>query len=93
MVVLNKHITAGNGVVYAELDNEAVLLNVTTGMYFGLDAIGTRIWALVVSGTSHEQIVEALLAGYDVPRDVLESDVTEFLSDLNAHGLVGPGEA
>ena len=36
--------------VFAELDDGAVILNVDTGIYFGLDRVGTRIWTLVGSG-------------------------------------------
>ena len=34
-------------VIFRELDGEAVILNLDTGIYFGLDAVGTRIWRLI----------------------------------------------
>ncbi|PYO19380.1 MAG: hypothetical protein DMD85_18645 [Candidatus Rokuibacteriota bacterium] len=33
-------------VVFRELEGEMVLLNLATGVYFGLDPVGTRIWTL-----------------------------------------------
>jgi hypothetical protein len=74
--------------VFAELDNEAVLLNVDTGVYFGLDEIGTEIWNLLSGGASETEVVEKLLSEYEVEADQLRTDVAEFIATLESHGLV-----
>lgn len=79
-------------VVAAELDNEMVLLNVETGVYFGLDELGTRVWSLLVDGIDGEEIMRQLLDEYDVERNRLDADVAEFLKSLHAKGLIAPGE-
>ena len=38
-----------NDVIYRDLDGGAVILNLKTGTYFGLDTVGTRMWALIGS--------------------------------------------
>lgn len=75
-------------VVAAELDNEMVLLNVETGLYFGLDELGTRIWSLLSAEMNEEAIVDHILAEYDVDRLQVEVDVREFVDHLEAKGLV-----
>jgi len=53
-------------VVFRDLAGESVLLNLSTGTYFGLDAIGTRLWHLVAEHGSSALVIETLLAEYDV---------------------------
>ena len=74
-------------VVSAELDDELVLLNVETGIYFGLDAIGSRIWRLLAQGAAEGDIFDRLLAEYDVEPAQLRSDLSGFLKVLTAKGL------
>jgi|SRR4051812_35321140 len=80
-------------VVAATLDDETVLLNVSTGVYFGLDDVGTRIWQLLVEGADTEAIVDRLLTEYEVDREQLRTDVTVFVEQLHEHGLVRTGRA
>jgi hypothetical protein len=76
-------------VVYAELDQEAILLNVATGMYFGLDAVGAEIWRAIYRGQTEEEILRQLRANYDGVDDLqLERDLYEFLAVLASHGLI-----
>jgi hypothetical protein len=79
-------------VVYAELEDEAVLLNAESGLYFGLDAIGTRIWKLLEQRASEETIIARLYEEFDVSMDQLRQDVAAFLRLLEAKGLVSAVE-
>ena len=74
-------------VVCAELDDEAGLLSVETGIYFGLDSVGARIWALLGEGAGPDEIFDRLLAEYDVEPAQLRADVSAFLEQLVANGL------
>jgi hypothetical protein len=75
-------------VIFRELDGEAIILNLATGMYFGLDEIGTRVWALVASSGTLGDAVDVLTAEYDVDRPALERDVLELAGQLLDKGLV-----
>jgi hypothetical protein len=75
-------------VVFRELDGEAVILNLETGRYFGLDAVGTRIWQLLDSHRTLRRTLEALEAEFDAPSARLASDLTEFVGTLRSRGLV-----
>ena len=67
-------------VVFAELNDEAILLNVTTGIYYGLNALGTEIWGLLAEGVGEDEINLRLFEEYDVTPAQLAADVNEFLS-------------
>lgn len=92
MVVLveEKLLKVTESVVTAELDGEAVLLNVETGTYFGLDRIGSDIWRYLEQGSTESQIAEQLMRDYEVDEAMLRVDLAEFLVLLESKGLVQP---
>lgn len=77
-------------VVFRELDGEAVLLHLDTGVYFGLDPVGTRVWTLLLEHGSPAAVCERMLDEFDVPSDVLQPDVLRLLDELRDKGLVIP---
>ena len=48
-------------VVVRDLAGESVLLNLSTGTYFGLDAVGTRLWHLIAEHGSTTLVLIILL--------------------------------
>jgi hypothetical protein len=86
--VIQRKLIASTAVVAAELDQEAVLLNVETGLYFGLDAVGAEVWKLLEQGATEHEIMEHLLAEFDVEPSQLRADMREFLDQLLSHGLI-----
>jgi hypothetical protein len=69
-------------VVSRDLADESVLLNLDTGTYFGLDAVGTRLWHLLAEHGSPESAVETLLTEYDVDAPRLQKDVDTLIDQL-----------
>ncbi len=78
-------------VVFRELDGEAVVLNLDTGIYFGLDAVGTRIWRLIEDRKPLRAVLAALVDEYDAPPDRLQRDLLAFVEHLNGKGLLALG--
>ena len=75
-------------VIFRELDGEAVILNLASGVYFGLDPVGTRIWQLCQEHGSVRSVWEAIQREFDESADVLQSDLLSFLDELCSKGLV-----
>jgi hypothetical protein len=75
-------------VMFRILGDEAVILNLGTGVYFGLDDVGTRMWQLISEHGSTEKVVEALLAEYEVEEALLQTDLDKLVEDLMENGLV-----
>lgn len=75
-------------VIFRELDGEAIILNLATGMYFGLDEVGTRLWALVAESGTLRQALGVMAGEYDVARPQLEGDALELAGQLIEKGLV-----
>ena len=71
-----------------ELGEERVLLNVETGIYYGLDAVGARIWELIDEPRAVEDVRDVLVKEFDVDAATCEADLLALLRDLAAAGLV-----
>ena len=75
-------------VVMRELEGEAVLLNLRTETYFGLDEVGTRIWTELAAGGSVDGACEALQEEFEVDPGVLRGDIEKLVSELLGSGLL-----
>ena len=81
-------IAVSEDAVYREIDGEGVVLDLASGVYFGLNEAGARIWALLAQGKSREDIVATLLEEYEVPPEQLGKDVDDLLQRLVEKGLL-----
>lgn len=68
--------------------DETVLLDLASGMYFGLDNVGRIVWESVSRGMSLSEAADAIVAEYDVEREQARADVLEFAEDLVDRGLL-----
>jgi len=74
-----------------QIGEDVVILNLATGIYFGLDMVGARMWALLSEGKTVAEACDAVLEEYDVERERLEGDMADLLSELVSQGLVKLG--
>jgi len=75
-------------VVFRDLAGEAVILNLVSGTYFGLNEVGTRIWNLLAEHGSTEQVLASVLAEYEVEEAQLRQDLEALLQALTEKGLI-----
>lgn len=75
-------------VLFQELKGEAVLLNLETERYYGLDSVGTRMWQLMAADGDVIGAFEQLASEYDVAPDVLRRDMAELIAKLSDIGLL-----
>lgn len=74
--------------VSCTLGAEAAILSLKTGVYYGVDEVGARIWSLLQKPSSVEAIREAILDEYDVEPERCERDLLALLEQLHAEGLI-----
>jgi hypothetical protein len=77
-------------VMTSQVGDELILLNLDSGIYHSLNAVGVPIWTELTNGKCPAEIVDALVAEYDVTSDVAARDVQAFVGQLLALGLVQP---
>lgn len=81
-------LTLGKDVLFRDLGGEAVVLNLRTGKYYGLDEVGARMWGLLVQHGDVARVQEELLREYDVTSERLKEDLLHFVGELVSYGLV-----
>jgi len=86
-LALTDSIAIPEDVVFRELDEEAVLLNLKTGIYFGLNPVGTRIWQLISEQRSLARVLDEMQREYSIDRQILEKDLLDLATELCANGL------
>lgn len=82
-----------NAAVATAIPGETVILDPTSGRYFGLDGVGARVWEMLQSPTSLSSVVATITAEYDVDTETCERDLRALLAELDAKGLVVVGDA
>jgi hypothetical protein len=85
-------ISIPDSVLIRELQGESVLLNLDTESYFGLDDVGTRMWAALTASPSIDAAYEVLLSEYEVEPERLRADLHDFIDKLAELGLVNPSD-
>ncbi len=75
-------------VLFSEVQGEAVLLNVKTGIYFGLNQVGTYIWNSLEESVTLRVLQEKLVEQYDASPEQVWTDLVALIGDLQDRSLV-----
>ncbi len=76
------------GQVSANLSGEEVILSMQDGVYYGLDPIGARIWALLQQARSLDELADIVVAEYEVDRASALRDLVSLAGQMIERGLV-----
>jgi hypothetical protein len=81
-------VVAAKNQVSCDLAGEAAILNIKSGVYYGLDPVGARIWSLVQEPRNVAEIQSAITNEYDVEPERCAQDLAGLLEKLLAEGLI-----
>jgi hypothetical protein len=84
----NTVLAQGPEQVSCDLDGETVLMRIEDGMYYAMNVIGSRIWALLEHPRQVAAICHLLAQEYDVEPAQCEQDVLAFLEELTTCHLL-----
>ena len=85
---LSSRVRISDHTLSQELSGETVLLELSRGVYFGLDDIGTRIWQLLGEGRALDETVATLVQEYDVTAEQAAEDLLALVRQLEESRLV-----
>lgn len=87
---ISKHSTvvAAKDQVSSDLGGEVAILDLKAGVYYGLDAVGARVWKLIQEPRVVAKIRDTLLLEYDVEPERCERDLLALLQQLADEGLL-----
>jgi len=88
VISLKTIVVASKENVSCALGDEAAILHMSSGVYYGLDPVGARIWKLLEQPKSVEDLRTAIVNEYDVGPAKCESDLLSLLEKMRAEGLI-----
>ena len=72
----------------AKVGDELVMMSAAKGNYIGLSAVGARIWELIETPRTIEELCDRRFAEYDVDPATCRAEVDSFLATLGQHNAV-----
>ncbi|MCK5135657.1 MAG: PqqD family protein [Bacteroidales bacterium] len=70
------------------VDNEAVILGIKSGEYFGLNDIGTVLWKMLDHPVKVSDLITELVETYSGTEKTIRADVIEYISALHSKDLI-----
>ena len=70
------------------LGDESAILNMKNSVYYGMNAVGTRVWNMIGEPRSVVQVRDALLDEYEVDPARCEQDLLQLLEQMRTEGLI-----
>ena len=74
--------------VSCKLGEDAAILHLGSGVYYSLNPVGARVWALLQEPIPVQRLREMVLAEFDVTPDRVDRDLLDLLNLLSAEKLI-----
>lgn len=78
----SSRVVRSEAIIFTELDDSVVMMDVEQGRYYELDPVGARVWALAESGPRVVEVCEALVTEYEVVPEICYDEMCAFLNEL-----------
>lgn len=85
---LDTTVAASPDHISSDLGEEAVILGLSRGRYYGLNRVSLFIWRHIQTPRQISSICDQVVAEFKVDRERAEADVLELVSKLADEGLV-----
>jgi hypothetical protein len=85
---MDSNVVVAKDQMSSNLGGEIAVLGLKTGKYYGLDAVGARIWELIQEPRTIEGVRDVLLSEYQVEPSRCERDLLALLQKLADEGLI-----
>lgn len=86
--ILSRRLMPAEAAVDSRVGDEAVILNLESGTYFGLDPLGTRIWEQIKDGLLGNDICTVIAQEFDVSVEMVSDDARAFLAEMINQGIL-----
>ncbi len=80
------------GLNWREIDGEIVVLDVERSHYLNLNPTGCVLWLMLAEGATERQLVDKLIAEFDVTEPTARADVEAFVTSCRENGLLADSE-
>lgn len=88
-ITLDTTVSRTGETLYARVGTEeAVMMSVTAGRYYGLNAVAVRIWELLERPMTIAELCARLCEEFEVDALTCEAEVLKFVNELIDNGMV-----
>jgi hypothetical protein len=81
-------VVASKDQLASAIGGETVILGLSAGRYYGVDAVGARIWQLIQEPTEIADVRRTIVSEYAVDPERCEADLLKLLQQMIDAGLV-----
>ena len=75
-------------IISAEAGRDLVMVSITNGQYYGVSEVARQIWEAIEKPRKISDLVDDLVAAYNVDRFECEEQTLAFLESLLSEGLL-----
>lgn len=75
-------------IISRTVDDEALIIQLTSGSYYSLNVVGTRVWESIDGTRTAGDVAKIIQDEYDAEFELIEIEVMSLLTDLVQEGLV-----
>ena len=76
------------GVLFNQVDDDLVMMDIKSGNYFGINPVGAEIWNKMQGPISVQEIINQLLAEYDIDEATCRSETLAFIQQTLERGFL-----
>ena len=79
------------GSISTVLDGETVILDVDSGIYSGLNEVGTVVWDMLKNQVTFATLHDTILSEFEVTAEEFSEHLQSFLKELSDNKLIEVG--
>lgn len=76
------------GWLSSSLGEELVMMSIDNGNYVGISRVGARIYEMLKTPSTLDELCARLVEEYNVPLDVCGAEVKAFIDEMMEHGAI-----
>jgi hypothetical protein len=84
----HKNYTIPSSVVMQKIDDEALLMDADTHLFYELNATAAVLWEVIEQYDNFDDVVTEMLAYFEVSKEELEDDLKNFMLSLQEQGMI-----
>jgi hypothetical protein len=84
---------SSDNITASVIDGEAIIVNLSTGVYYSMAETGGEVWSMVEEGRSLREMVDGLVAKYDASPEQAAQDLVRLAGELVKEEIVTVSEA
>ena len=88
MLNLDRVVQRDPDVLAGEADQDLVMVSIANGLYYGVSDVAREIWESIEVLKKIRDLVDDLVATYNIDRTTCEQETLSFLEDLRTEGLL-----